>query len=136
MQATAPHAPATLSIREAAETLGVTAHTLRYYERVGLLTGVPRDASTHRQYTPRELEMLRFLLRLRATGMPIRQMSTYVDLVRAGEHTLAERQALLAAHERAVVERIAQLQGDLQAVRQKLNVYATLAAPDLAAQKG
>ncbi len=112
-------APASLSIREAAEVLSVSAHTLRYYERVGLL-GVPRAASQHRRYSARELEALRFLLRLRATGMPIAAIRQYVTLAGQGESTTAQRTALLLAHRADVLAQMERLRGDLAAIEHKL----------------
>src|SRR5687767_15018837 len=81
-------APATLfSIREVAAATGVTAHTLRYYERAGLLPRVPRASSGHRRYGPTEVRWVTFLRRLHETGMPIRRMLEYARLVRRGEST-------------------------------------------------
>ena len=108
-----------LTIREAAETLSVSAHTLRYYERAGLL-GVPRTPSQHRRYTGRELEMLRFLLRLRATGMPIAAVRRYVELAARGESTTAERTELLLAHRADVLAQMERLRADLAAIEFKL----------------
>ena len=111
-----------LSIGEAALRLGVSAHTLRYYERVGLLE-VPRLRSTQRRYGPQELEWLRFLLALRATGMPMQLIRRYVGLVRTGENTVTERRALLLEHQRAVKAQIAALHESLGAIERKIQWY-------------
>ena len=115
--------PAPLTIQEAADLLGVSSHTLRYYERVGLLTEVPRSSRTHRLYTPREIEALRFLLLLRTTGMSIRQIKVYVGLLAQGVDTLHQREALLADHERQVLAQIAALQHGLPTIQRKLDLY-------------
>lgn len=115
--------PATLTIQQAADLLGVSPHTLRYYERAGLLTAVPRSARTHRLYTEREIGALRFLLLLRTTGMSIRQIRTYVSLLAQGTSTLQQRLALLADHEQQVLEQIEALQQGLPTLQRKLDLY-------------
>ncbi len=88
-----------LSIAEAAEQTGLTAHTLRYYERDGLLLhSVDRAPSGHRRYTDEDLRWIQMVTRLRATGMPIRDVRRYAALVRDGEGNEAERLGLLLAH--------------------------------------
>ncbi len=87
-----------LSIAEAAEASGLSVHTLRYYERTGLLEPVRRNGSGHRRYRAADLERITFLTRLRATGMPIREVRRYAELMKAGEATNEERLALLEAH--------------------------------------
>jgi aryl-alcohol dehydrogenase-like predicted oxidoreductase len=86
----------TVSISAAAAATGVSPHTLRYYERAGLIDPVGRAGSTHRRYTGAEIEWVVFLTKLRSTGMPIRRMREYADLVRRGEGTEVERLALHA----------------------------------------
>ena len=73
-----------LSISDAAEATGLSTHTLRYYERAGLmLDRVERAPSSHRRYTEAEIRWVTLLTKLRATGMPIRRIREYADLVRA-----------------------------------------------------
>src|SRR5882672_10055466 len=93
---------ATLTITDAARASGVTPHTLRYYERAGLLDPVDRAASGHRRYAEEDLARIQFLTKLRSTGMPIRQIRAYADLIRRGEDSHEERLALLEAHRDAV----------------------------------
>ena len=113
------------SIREVAQQLGVSAHTLRYYEREGL-PSVPRAEASQRRYGPPEVGLLRFLLALRATGMPITLIRRYMALVYAGESTVTERRALLLEHRRAVTAQIAALQADLGRVERKIALYDRL----------
>ena len=84
-----------LTIREAASSTGLSAHTLRYYERIGLLDPVGRSESGHRQYTGQDLAWLEFLNRMRSTGMPIRSMKEFASLRRQGPASVPERLALL-----------------------------------------
>jgi DNA-binding transcriptional MerR regulator len=112
-----------LSIREVAERTGITAHTLRYYERIGLVHHVPRARSGHRRYGEADLEWLELLKRLHATEMPIRRMLEYARLVRRGEGTVAARRDLLDAHRTEVEAKITRLRSTLQMIERKLAIY-------------
>ena len=71
-----------LTIAEAAQETGLTTHTLRYYERDGLmLASVDRSVSGHRRYSERDLTWIEMITRLRSTGMPIRDVRRYAELV-------------------------------------------------------
>src|SRR4051812_27345776 len=94
------------TISEVAEHTGLTAHTLRWYERIGLMPHVDRTHTGQRRFTNRDLDWLDLVGKLRLTGMPVADMVHYAELVRAGEDTFAEREALLTAHRAKVVERI------------------------------
>lgn len=124
---TAP--PAGLSIAEAAERTGLTTDTLRYYEKDGLLLRpVGRSSSGHRRYTEVDLRWIELLNRLRATGMPIRDVRRYADLVRAGGGTEAERLELLRAHRRVVLDQLAEVTEHLGAIDQKIGIYEDVLA--------
>ena len=72
---------AELTIAEVAERTGLTRHALRYYERDGLMLGVGRADSGHRRYSERDLGWIELITKLRATGMPIREVRRYAELV-------------------------------------------------------
>ena len=113
-----------LSISDAAELTGLTAHTLRYYERAGLmLDTVERAPSSHRRYTEEDIRWVTLLTRLRATGMPIRRIRDYAALVRAGDGNEAARLALLQAHRAAVLEQLDQMRHNLEAIEHKIAIY-------------
>lgn len=113
-----------IGIGEAAAAAGITAHTLRYYEREGLMLEPPeRASSTHRRYSPRDLQWISLLTKLRATGMPIRDMRRYAELVRAGEGNEAERLALLSEHRQAVLAQLAEVKDNLAAIDRKIVIY-------------
>ena len=115
-----------LSISDAAEATGLSTHTLRYYERAGLmLDRVERAPSSHRRYTDAEIRWVTLLTKLRATGMPIRRIREYADLVRAGDGNEAERLALLEAHREAVLEQLDALRRNLEAIEHKIEIYAS-----------
>jgi DNA-binding transcriptional MerR regulator len=112
------------TIAEVAERTGLTAHTLRYYERAGLLDPPERGSNGHRRYSERDLGMLGILTRLKATGMSIQEMRRYAELCRTGEDSYDERRVLLEAHRQQVLDRIAALQVDLEHIERKIKIYA------------
>ena len=125
-----PGVSAALTIPDAARASGVSAHTLRYYERAGLLDPVGRERSGHRRYREEDLARIHFLTRLRATGMPIRQIRAYADLVRRGEDTNEARMAMLEAHRDAVRAQLAETQHNLDLIDKKIDYYRErLASP-------
>jgi DNA-binding transcriptional MerR regulator len=111
-----------LSIAEAAAHTGVTAHTLRYYERIGLLS-VPRDDAGHRAYTRDELNRVVFITRLRLTAMPIREIQAYFALVAEGPGNEPQRLAVLEAHRDQVKARITDLESALGVIEYKITTY-------------
>ena len=113
------------TISEVAEHTGLTAHTLRWYERIGLMPHVDRNHTGQRRFTNRDLDWLDLVGKLRLTGMPVADMVRYAELVRAGAHTYAEREDLLTAHRANVRERIAELESTLDVLDFKINIYAT-----------
>jgi DNA-binding transcriptional MerR regulator len=113
-----------LSIAEAAEVTGLTTHTLRYYERDGLLLdAVDRASSGHRRYSEEDLGWIRMITRLRSTGMPIREVRLYADLVRAGDGNEAERLELLVAHRDRVRQQLVEVAAHLDAIEHKIGLY-------------
>jgi DNA-binding transcriptional MerR regulator len=115
--------PDTLTIAEVADRLGLTAHTLRYYERAGLLEPPGRGSNGHRRYTEGDVGMLRLLSKLRATGMSIADMRAYADLCRQGPTTFHARRELLINHRAKVVASIDALQDDLKLIDYKIDSY-------------
>jgi|SRR6516165_8061264 DNA-binding transcriptional MerR regulator len=112
-----------LTIADAARVTGVSTHTLRYYERAGLINGVGRADSGHRRYSDQDLAWIEVLQRLRATGMPIYRIRRYAELVRAGQGTEAERLALLREHRDAVLAQLAEVRTHLEFIDRKIANY-------------
>jgi DNA-binding transcriptional MerR regulator len=113
----------TITISDAARLTGLTAHTLRYYERAGLMLDVERGHAAHRRYTEADIGWIELLTRLRATGMPIRKVREYADLVREGAGNEAERLAVLEAHRREVLEHLDETRRNLAAIDRKIDYY-------------
>ncbi|MEV8512630.1 MerR family transcriptional regulator [Dactylosporangium sp. NPDC051484] len=120
------------TIAEVAERTGLTAHTLRYYERAGLLSPPERGTNGHRRYSDVDLGMLRILTRLKATRMSIAEMRRYAELCRTGSATFEARRLLLEEHRQQVLERIAGLRTDLELIESKIKFYAEGDTRDLA----
>ena len=113
----------TLTVSEAAERVGLTTYTLRWYEQEGLVAPVGRDSAGRRRYTGRDVDWLLLLTRLRRTGMPVRDMRRYAELARDGDATLRERRALFEAHRARVLNRMAELEEDLKVLDYKIDIY-------------
>src|ERR1043166_5319793 len=109
-----------LRIREVDASTGITAHTLRYYERIGLVQPVARARSGHRRYGEADLQWLELVKKLHAPHMPLRKMLEFARLVRRGDSPFAARRALLDAHRREVEAKLEQVQESLGAIRKKI----------------
>ena len=118
-----------MNIREFAIQTGLSAHTLRYYEKIGLLTGVLRNSSGHRQFTAKDLEWVRFIVRLKETGMPLEQILAYAQLRAAGDSTLEQRQRMLQEHRDTLKAKIENELAHLQALDAKIQYYQTIKTP-------
>jgi DNA-binding transcriptional MerR regulator len=124
-----PVPEAGLSIAEAARRTGVSAHTLRYYERAGLVvTSVDRTAGGRRRYRQLDLQWITVCTKLRATGMPIRTIRRYAELVSAGPGNEDERLALLESHRAHVLAKLAEVQENLKVIDHKVDVYRSRVA--------
>ena len=127
-------APA-MGIGRAAERTGLSVHTLRFYEKEGLLPWpVRRDPAGRRAYGATDLEWFAVCSSLRASGMPLPRIRRYAELVRAGEGTEAERLELLRGHRDDVRARIAELEGALSLIEYKVGFYADRIADGTAAR--
>ena len=111
-----------ISIGEVAKETGLSEDTLRYYERIGLTPRVEREASRHRRYTPPDVQWLKFVQRMRSTGMSIETLQRYTALLREGESTAEERRQILLAHAASIEARISELQQSLDIVKYKLSL--------------
>ena len=111
------------SIQDVSKKTGLSAHTLRYYEKEGLISGVERTQGGFRQYTDEDLERLGLICCLKNTGMSIQEIARFVQLTREGDHTLKERVELLQEHRERVLARMEEMQKYLEKVTWKLNFF-------------
>ncbi|MFI0368236.1 MerR family transcriptional regulator [Actinomadura sp. 1N219] len=109
---------------ETAEKSGFSIDTLRYYEKIGLLSGIARNASGRRVFSDDDLQWLEMLRCLRGTGMPIAEMLRYSELARGGDETVQERLELLQEHDRRVEEQIAELRVRQEQIQWKIRLYS------------
>ncbi len=117
----------TWSTGEAAAKCGLSEHTLRWYERIGLLGTIYRGGDGRRRFSDNDLEWLSLLTKLRATGMPVRDMQRYAELVRSGAGQ-AERLELLKRHREEVRRGLASQRECLKLLDTKIDHYATCVA--------
>lgn len=116
----------TYNIQQVSKITGLSAHTLRYYEKIGLLDEVSRDEKGYRQYRESDLSWLNFLIRLRVTEMPIHKMKQFSDLRSQGDSTIAARRELLEDHRENVIEQMQQMQKYLGNIEDKISHYKKL----------
>jgi DNA-binding transcriptional MerR regulator len=112
-----------MNIQTISSLSGISQHTLRYYEKCGLIQAIARDTNGRRQYSANDLGWIIFLVRLRTTGMSIRQMQQVAELRRQGPVTAKERRILLEAHKKKIAEQIDKLQEHMEAIDTKIIFY-------------
>ncbi|MBC7305164.1 MAG: MerR family transcriptional regulator [Nocardia sp.] len=111
------------SIGQAAERSGLSRDTLRWYERIGLMSYIGRDHTGNRRFSDRDLEWLALIARLRLTGMPVADMIRYAELVRAGAQTYPQRLEMFRQTRSDVLDKIAELQQTVAVLDYKIAVY-------------
>jgi DNA-binding transcriptional MerR regulator len=109
-----------LSIQQVSARTGISCHTLRYYERMGLILDINRIPSGHRRYDDNDLEWIAFLKQLKATGMPLVQMQYFAQLRRQGKSTAKQRREMLEAHRQTVIRQIQMLNDSLTIIDHKI----------------
>ncbi|WP_454870886.1 MerR family transcriptional regulator [Priestia megaterium] len=114
------------SIQQIASMTGLSTHTLRYYEKIGLIKNVQRDQTGYRQYTDVDLAWIQFLIRLRVTGMPMLKMKQFSDLRQQGESTITARKELLEEHYNDVLGKIEELELNSHRIEEKIAHYKKL----------
>jgi MerR family transcriptional regulator, aldehyde-responsive regulator len=115
-----------LSSLEAAQILGVSVDTLRFYERSGLLSRVTRSENGHRRFSEETMTWLRFVLHLRKTGMPLTLIRQYGQLALQGNHTAPERRTILEEQLQSITQQMDQLEVARGLIQQKLEYYDCL----------
>lgn len=111
------------TIQQISKMTGLTVHTLRYYEKIGLLNEVNRDINGYRQYSESDISWINFLIRLRITGMSVSDMKLFSDLRSQGESTISARRELLEMHQNKVIIEIKELKDNLTEIEKKIDYY-------------
>jgi DNA-binding transcriptional MerR regulator len=109
-----------LTIQQVAQRTGLSIHTLRYYEHLGLLISVHRLPNGHRRYDEGNLQWIDLLKCLRASAMPISEMQRFAEITRQGTSTASERRELLEAHRLRVVAQLQEIQHTLARLDTKI----------------
>ncbi|SHK95801.1 MerR family transcriptional regulator [Fibrobacter sp. UWEL] len=112
------------SIGEVTEKTGLSAHTLRYYEKEGLLPFVTKSSSGIRVYADTDLQWLSMIECLKKSGLQIKEIRQYIDWYRKGDSTLKQRLDLFVKRRKAVEEEMERLNVVLNKVRFKEALYA------------
>ena len=110
------------SIGEFSKVTGLGIHTLRYYEHENLIIPL-RNASNRRRYSEKDIAWISFIKRLKATGMPIKEIKKYAALRAKGDITLSERMEMLIQHRQSLNEQIRQLQEHEAKLDEKIAFY-------------
>ncbi len=122
-----------MKIAEVSERFGLSADTLRYYERIGLISSVRRDKSGIRDYDEPDLARIEFLKCMRSAGLPIEALIEYVALYERGDHTVGARRDILIEQRALLVERMDVMQKTLDLLNYKIDLYAARVAQKNAA---
>ena len=116
------------TIKEVAEKTNISAHVLRYYEKEGVLPRIDRSQGGIRLYTDEDLDLLGLITCLKNTGMPLRDIKTFVQLREQGPETLRQRRDILSAQRANVLERMEEMKRNYEKVTKKLAYYDGLLA--------
>lgn len=125
-----------ISIGELAESSGISAHTLRFYEAQGILKPVGRAPNGHRRFRREDVLWLEFVLRLKLTGMPLADIRQYAVLREQGEVTLQTRLTMLELHRERLVAKIDELSRCAGALDAKIRTYGSMIADAQTHRKG
>lgn len=112
-----------MKIAEVSKLLDISADTLRYYERIGLIPKIHRDKSGNRDYTELNCKWIKFIKCMRNAGMPIEILIEYVTLLQEGEHTAGVRKELLLEQREHLQDKIDELQQMLSYLNGKIDKY-------------
>ena len=111
------------TISEVSEKYQISSSTLRYYERIGLLPNIPRQANGNRYFTDQLLNWLEMIICLRHSGVPIEKLIEYAKLIQKGDDTIATREALLREQLAELYQKRVNLQRSIQRLEDKIALY-------------
>ena len=112
-----------MKIAEVSEHTGISSDTLRYYERIGLIWPVNRNASGIRDYTDLDLRRVEFIKCMRSAGLPVEVLIEYVGLVQEGDKTIQARKEILREQRELLASRMSEMQKTLDLLDHKIEVY-------------
>lgn len=112
-----------MNIKEFSKISGISAHTLRYYEKIGIFQKINRNYSGHRDFSEKDILWAEFISRLKETGMPLEQIKKYAVLRKQGEHTADARMKLLKNHAISLKKKISDEKQHLNKINEKIKYY-------------
>lgn len=112
-----------MNIKEFSEISGISAYTLRYYEKIGIFQKINRNDSGHRDFSEKDISWAEFITRLKETGMPLEQIKKYAALREQGEHTAEDRMKLLLIHAATLMKKISAEKQHLNKIHEKIRYY-------------
>ncbi|WP_407884602.1 MerR family transcriptional regulator [Furfurilactobacillus curtus] len=116
-------------MKEITEALGLSADTIRYYERIGVLPSIPRNHAGNRVFDQTTVDWLIFIQNLKTAGLSLSGIIQYVTLAQKGDGTIQERKQILLEQRQQTEARIMRLQQTLQAINQKIEHYDQVITP-------
>lgn len=117
---------ADLEISDVSKLMKLKPHTLRYYESIGLITDIKRNASGKRIYSEEDIKWLQMIGRLRETGMNINKMKKYAQLRKMGDSTITERKNIMKEHLEFIENKIEELSKSRDYVAKKVEIYTEM----------
>ena len=115
-----------MNIQKFSEITDISSHTIRYYEKIGLLRNISRNSSSHRWFTEKDIIWIEFIKRLKDTGMPLGIILNYADLRDEGASTSELRMQILEEHAVMLEEKIAEEQDHLKKLKEKIKHYSEI----------
>lgn len=112
-----------MNIKKFSKLTEISSHTLRYYEKIGLILNVARNSKGHRDYSEKDIAWVEFLKRLKATGMPLNIMKTFADLRYKEDATVNDRLQILEDHHRNIAKNIEALLRHKNKIADKIKIY-------------
>lgn len=112
-----------MNVSEFSKRVGISPHTIRYYDKIGLLDNVHRSPNGHRFFSDKDVVWIMFVQRLKDTGMPIEKILEYASLRKEGASTLLARQQMLSEHSEVLKNKIATEQQHLNKLHEKIELY-------------
>ena len=112
-----------MNIKSASDLLGISADTIRYYERVGLVPPITRTATGIRDFQDQDIEVLEFIKCFRSAGVSVDSLVDYTSLYQKGDETREERLGILEEEKKKLEERLSQLQTALNRLNHKIKLY-------------
>jgi DNA-binding transcriptional MerR regulator len=115
-----------MNIKQFSLLSGLSVHTLRYYEKIGLLPEIKRNLNDYRDYSENDIGWVTFLNKLKATGMPIVDMQIFVILKKEGEHNIPQRIEILKKHRQHIENELINIKDTLDKVDYKISCYKNM----------